>query len=271
MAERIQKALAGLGLGSRREIEGWIAAGRVRVDGRVARLGDSLSGGERVTIDDHAVDTCRLGRIRRRVLRYHKPSGIVTTRSDPEGRPTVFQDLPRLGSGRWISVGRLDINTSGLLLMTTDGQLADRLMHPGTGVEREYAVRVRGAVTGEIVERLTSGVPLEDGVARFERVSAGGGEGANRWYHVVITEGRNREVRRLWESQGLTVSRLIRVRYGPLKLPPWLKAGRWEEVRGEELRTLYVAAGLEPPKMAEEKPRRRGERRAGRARRRVAR
>jgi 23S rRNA pseudouridine2605 synthase len=271
MAERIQKALARLGLGSRREIEGWIEAGRLRVDGRIARLGDSIDGGERITVDGREIDTSRMDRVRRRVLRYHKPSGEVTTRSDPQGRPTVFEHLPRLGAGRWISVGRLDINTSGLLLMTTDGQLADRLMHPAGGIEREYAVRLRGEVTPGILERLAQGVELEDGPARFDSVFAAGGEGVNRWYHVVITEGRNREVRRLWESQGLTVSRLIRVRYGPLRLPPWLKAGRWEEVQGDELSALYAAVGLEAPVTLKKRLPRRGQRRAGRARGRVAR
>jgi 23S rRNA pseudouridine2605 synthase len=271
MSERIQKRLAALGLGSRREIEGWIASGRVRVNGKLAILGESLQGDERVTLDGREIDLGGVRGPRPRVLRYHKAAGTVTTRSDPEGRATVFQDLPSLRRGRWISVGRLDLNTAGLLLMTTDGQLADRLMHPSSRIEREYAVRVRGEVTASVIERLTSGVVLEDGPARFQRVISAGGTGANRWYHVVIAEGRKREVRRLWESQGLTVSRLIRVRYGPQRLPPWLRPGKWEEVTGAELSALYGAAGLAAP--SRPKPASRGRRRRapGRTGRRVAR
>jgi 23S rRNA pseudouridine2605 synthase len=271
MSERIQKRLAALGLGSRREIEGWIASGRIRVNGQAARLGDSLQGDERVTLDGREIDMGGIRGLRPRVLRYHKRAGTITTRSDPEGRPTVFQDLPVLARGRWISVGRLDLNTAGLLLMTTDGQLADRLMHPSSQIEREYAVRLRGEVTAPLIERLTSGVVLEDGPARFEKVKPAGGTGVNHWYHVVIAEGRKREVRRLWESQGLTVSRLIRVRYGPQRLPPWLRPGKWEEVTGKELSALYAAAGLTAPSSGRPASRDRHRRAPGRTGRRVAR
>lgn len=218
---RIQKRLADAGLGSRRAIEGWIAEGRVRVNGRVAQLGDRVTDRDVVQVDGRHV---RLGESASgsglpRVLIYHKPAGEVCTRSDPEGRPTVYDALPPAGRGRWIGVGRLDVTTSGLLLFTDDGELANRLMHPSHAIEREYAVRLRGELDGATAERLLAGVELEDGPARFLDIREGGGTGANQWVHVVLCEGRNREVRRLFESQGLDVSRLIRVRFGPLGLP----------------------------------------------------
>ncbi|MGI8738162.1 MAG: 23S rRNA pseudouridine(2605) synthase RluB [Gammaproteobacteria bacterium] len=243
MKERLQKLLAREGLGSRREIEGWITAGQVKVNGHVAQLGDRAGDGDRVRVRGKPV---RLSRhVRPRVIAYHKPQGELTTRKDPAGRPTVFARLPYLHAGRWIAVGRLDASTSGLLLFTTDGALANRLMHPSCGVEREYAARVRGEISTEVLGRLQQGVILDDGPARFETVLEAGGGGANRWYHVMLREGRNREVRRLWDSQNVTVSRLIRIRYGSLTLGRWLRPGRWRELAADELRTLYGQAGLD--------------------------
>ena len=181
------------------------------------------------------------------MIAYHKPVGELVTRDDPEGRPTIYAALPKIQAGRWIPVGRLDINTAGLLLLTTDGTLAHRLMHPSGGVEREYAVRVLGEVTVEQRRQLTTGVQLDDGPASFEQVVEAGGEGANRWYHVVLKEGRKREVRRLWEALGHTVSRLIRVRYGPVRLARELRPGTWRELRTSERAALYRSVGLEPP------------------------
>jgi 23S rRNA pseudouridine2605 synthase len=256
MTERLQKLLARLGHGSRREIERWIGEGLVTVNGRVAQLGDQAGPDDKVAIRGKVVPLNVAPKTR--VIAYHKPDGELTTRKDPEGRPTVFDHLPRLRNGRWIAVGRLDYNTSGLLLLTTDGELAARLMHPSTEVEREYAVRILGEVTPEMLRQLTTGVDLEDGPARFETLRDAGGAGANRWYHVTLREGRNREVRRLWEAVGLTVSRLTRVRYGPVALGRILRAGRWRELEPGEMGALYQAAGLDwrPPKPRPEDRRR---------------
>ena len=224
----------------------WVAEGRVRVNGRVAAAGTRIRAGDRVRIDGRrvhvppAAETCRL-------LLYHKPPGEVTTRRDPEGRRTVFERLPRLRSERWVAVGRLDINTSGVMLFATHGELAHRLMHPRYRLEREYAVRVLGRVDEETLRRLERGVDLDDGPARFLRVGEEGGEGANRWYRVVLEEGRNREVHRLWESQGVRVSRLIRVRFGPVHLPSGLRAGAFMDVPARERATLFEAVDLEDP------------------------
>jgi 23S rRNA pseudouridine2605 synthase len=245
MSERLQKVLARAGLGSRREIEGWIQAGRIKVNGVTAELGVQVDGGETISIDGKTVALAPPEATR--VIAYHKPLGEITTRSDPEGRPTVFDNLPRLEQGRWITVGRLDISTSGLLLLTNDGELANRLMHPSRQLEREYAVRVFGEVDGLILNALLEGVELEDGPARFSSVRDAGGSGANRWYHVVLGEGRNREVRRLWESQGVQVSRLIRVRYGPIELGRRLPAGTWRDLVPAELAALRDAAGMPHP------------------------
>ncbi len=242
--EKLQKVLARAGYGSRRELEAWIEAGRVKVNNRVASLGDRVSARDRIAVDGKPVQQARLKERRSRVLVYHKPVGEVCTRADPEGRDTIFQHLPRLASGRWITIGRLDLNTSGLLLVTTDGELANRLMHPSHRVEREYAVRVLGEVSPETLKRLKEGVELEDGPAHFDVVAKAGGEGANQWYHVVLREGRNREVRRLWESQGVQVSRLMRVRYGPVSLPRGQKPGRWEDLPDEAVNALRESVGL---------------------------
>ncbi|ABM61367.1 23S rRNA pseudouridine(2605) synthase RluB [Halorhodospira halophila] len=266
--EKLQKVLARAGLGSRREMEAAIQAGRVRIEGRTAKLGDRARPRDHVELDGRTVQ--RVHREPpRRVLLYNKPEGEVTTRSDPEGRSTVFERLPRT-PGRWIAVGRLDINSQGLLLFTNDGELANALMHPSTGVEREYACRIHGEVTEEMVHRLVDGVELEDGPAHFEVVESGmpvdePQEGTNAWYHVIVTEGRRREVRRLWESQGVTVSRLIRVRYGPMVMPRDLRRGQLRELDEAGKRELYEHVGLTPPepvrRPAPQRRRRRGRKR----------
>ena len=258
--ERIQKWLAGAGLGSRRAIESWISEGRIRVNGTTATLGQRLTGREQVTLDGRPV-TLKVAAAPR-VLVYHKPEGEVTTRHDPEGRPTVFQGLPRLKGARWIAVGRLDVNTSGLLLFTTDGALANRLMHPSQQIQRSYAVRVLGEVSDAVLTRLQQGVQLEDGPAAFTSLTDEGGDGANHWYRVTLAEGRNREVRRLWESQGVMVSRLIRVGYGPIALPPGLRRGQSVELTAAQFAPLYQAAGIDlpvaPPEPARTRPGRPG-------------
>jgi 23S rRNA pseudouridine2605 synthase len=247
MQERLQKVLARTGLGSRRHMEELIRGGRVKVNGKIADLGQKVSGGERILIDGKPVKIGPEAPVGAEVILYHKPVGEVCSRGDPEGRTTVFSHLPRPRAGRWIGVGRLDISTAGLLLFTTDGELAHRLMHPSQEIEREYAVRVLGEVSDNVLERLTRGVELEDGVARFTAIEEAGGSGANRWYHVIIKEGRNREVRRLWESQGLTVSRLSRVRFGPVLLERGLRPGKSRPLTARELQQLYRAAGLKLP------------------------
>ncbi|WEM41462.1 23S rRNA pseudouridine(2605) synthase RluB [Photobacterium sp. DA100] len=239
MSEKLQKVLARSGQGSRREIELMIQQGRVSIDGKVAKLGDRLEDlSVNVRIDGHKIQLVSSSEEVCRVLAYNKPEGELCTRHDPEGRRTVFDRLPRLNGGRWVSVGRLDANTAGLLLFTTDGELANRLMHPSRCVEREYMVRVFGEVTEEMVRNLVKGVELEDGMARFEDVVYAGGEGMNHTFYVVITEGRNREVRRLWDSQGVTVSRLKRVRYGDIFLTKDLPRGGWMELELKEVNYL---------------------------------
>jgi 23S rRNA pseudouridine2605 synthase len=235
--QRLQKLLAGLGLGSRREIEGWIAAGRIAVNGVTATLGARARVQDRILLDGQPVKlTVEAGD--GAVLIYHKPAGEVTTRNDPQGRPTVFERLPPPPSGRWVVVGRLDTNTTGLLLFTTDGELANRLMHPSGEVEREYLVRVRGQPPPETLRKLTSGVMLDDGPARFEQVSARGASDGHAWFQVTLREGRNREVRRVWEAVGHEVSRLSRIRYANIELPRELKAG------AARLATVAEIAGL---------------------------
>lgn len=242
--------LAAAGFGSRREIEGWISAGRLSVNGRVARLGERISTADRVALDRRPLRLERAATERQRVILYHKLEGELTTRKDPEGRPTVFEALPRLRRSRWVSIGRLDFNTSGLLLFTNDGELANRLTHPAQEIEREYAVRVLGKITELQLSALTSGVRLDDGMAKFDALRDAGGDGANHWYHVLLSEGRKREVRRLWEAVGVTVSRLIRVRYGTVALPRQLPRGAWREATPDELQALLALAGTKPPAVA---------------------
>ena len=246
--QRLQKVLANAGLGSRREIEGWIKEGRIKVNGKPAQLGMRVLGNESITINGKPVAEKRLAAAPRYVIMYNKPEGELVTRSDPEGRKTVFDRLPPLQQGRWISVGRLDINSAGLLLFTTDGELANRLMHPAQAIEREYAVRVHGSVTDDMLKRLVRGVQLEDGKARFEEVVSSGGEGTNRWFHIVLMEGRKREVRRMWEAVGATVNRLKRVRYGPIILDSKVKVGTWRELEKPERKDLLRVAGLKDSK-----------------------
>lgn len=238
MSEKLQKILARSGLGSRREMEAYISAGRVNVDGKIAHLGDRVTASQVVRVDGHIVKLAAETEQVCRVIAYHKPEGEICSRTDPEGRPTVFDRLPHMRGARWIAIGRLDINTSGLLLFTTDGELANRLMHPRFEVEREYAVRVFGEVNDAIIQKLRTGVELEDGKASFKKVKATGGEGINRWFNVVLTEGRNREVRRMWESQGTVVNRLMRIRYGDILLPKHLPAGGFTECALDEVNYL---------------------------------
>jgi 23S rRNA pseudouridine2605 synthase len=241
-AERLQKLLAAAGHGSRREIEGWIDAGRVQVNGVTAKLGDRAGASDRIELDGQRL-ALKAPAVAPRVLLYHKPDGEMVTRSDPGGRPTVFERLPPIPGGKWVAVGRLDINTAGLLLFTDSGELANRLMHPRYEVEREYAVRVLGALRPEECRQLLAGVALEDGMARFDKLEPSGGEeGANRWYRVTLREGRNREVRRLFEALGRKVSRLLRVRYGPVELPRDLRPGRWLELDAESVAAIVKTA-----------------------------
>lgn len=248
MAERIQKVLARAGYGSRRQIEGWIKEGKVTRNGEVASLGDQISEGDRLKLDNKPLSPKRLWQQPQQVILYNKPVGEVCTRHDPEGRRTIYQSLPIPEQGRWVSVGRLDLNTSGLIILTTDGELANQLMHPSNEMDREYAVRVLGDVTPEMMQTLRDGVMLDDGKGHFADIQEAGGEGANKWFHVVIQEGRNREVRRLWESQGVQVSRLMRVRYGPIIIPNNLRMGHWSKLEGRDLDYLYEQAGMRPQK-----------------------
>nr|WP_028304820.1 23S rRNA pseudouridine(2605) synthase RluB [Oceanospirillum maris] len=243
--EKLQKVLARTGMGSRREMERLIETGEIAINGQKAKLGDRVSIHDRVTVHGRLVKLIAEEEVPRRVIMYSKPEGELCTRHDPQGRRTVFDRLPKLKGERWISIGRLDINTSGLLLFTTDGELANRLMHPSQQIEREYAVRVMGDVKPDHIKAMVEGVMLEDGSASFTDVQEFGGEGINTWFHVVIMEGRNREVRRLWESQGLTVSRLKRVRYGSIFLDKRARAGEWIELTQQEIDQLSEMAGLE--------------------------
>lgn len=243
MNERIQKLLALAGVGSRREVERWIADSRVTVNGVAAKLGDKATRFDEICVDGRKVNLEDAG-TSRRVLVYNKPVGEVCTRNDPEGRPTIFDHLPKVRGERWINIGRLDINTSGLMLFTTDGDLANRLMHPSSGIDREYAVRVRGEVDDAMIGRLKEGVLLDDGMAKFTDVKYFDGEGQNKWFHVVLMEGKNREVRRLWESQGVTVSRLKRVRYGCIFLPANVPVGTWVELGQREVNDLADLVGM---------------------------
>lgn len=244
MKERIQKILARAGYGSRREIERWVESGDILVNGQPASIGQAIDANDRVTLRGQRLYLEARLQTTPKVLMYNKPAGEVCTQHDPEGRKTVFAALPRIRAGRWVMVGRLDINTDGLLLFTTDGELANKLMHPSSGIEREYACRILGEVDADMLQRLQTGVELDDGMANFLSIRDAGGEGANHWYHVVLAEGRNREVRRLWESQGVKVSRLIRVRYGTMELPRYLRTGHHKELDVKEMRKLYALVGL---------------------------
>lgn len=264
--ERIQKLLARAGLGSRRQVESWIAAGRLTVNGVTPEPGTRISGKEKLCLDGKPLELPTGTVSRTRVIAYHKPVGVICSRKDPQGRPSCFDDLPKITGARWIAVGRLDINTCGLLLFTSDGELANKLMHPSSEVRRHYAVRVLGKPTDDQLQQLRDGVQLEDGLARFERISPGGGEGANRWFNVVLKEGRKREVRRLFESLGLKVNRLIRTHFGPVRLQRELKPGSSRELTPGETRALYEAAGLSPPATASAGSRGKSRRRARQSR-----
>jgi 23S rRNA pseudouridine2605 synthase len=251
--EKLQKVLARAGIGSRRDMEKLIGANRVTVNGKIAHLGDRVEERDRILVDGHPIALKAADERRARVLIYNKPEGEICSVRDPEGRPTVFDRLPALRGERWISIGRLDFNTSGLLLFTTDGELANALMHPSANIDREYLCRVLGEVDEDMQERLRRGVVLEDGIARFTDITSGGSrkeDSANRWFYVCLMEGRNREVRRLWESQDVKVSRLKRVRYGPVFLPGRLKQGQWEEMPLEQLAQLYAVGHLPVPALA---------------------
>lgn len=254
--EKIQKLLARAGIGSRRDMEKAIAEGRVTVNGRTASLGDRADPQDNLMIDGKRVQVAEVN-VAGRVLIYNKPEGEICSRQDPEGRRSVFESLPQLKGARWVSIGRLDFNTTGLLLFTTDGDLANALMHPSSQIDREYLCRVLGKVDETMLQRLLDGVLLEDGVARFTDIVDGGGEGANHWYYVALMEGRNREVRRLWESQEIQVSRLKRVRFGNVFLPSSLRQGQWAEMTAREVEEVYKLAGLAPPKPSKVKPRER--------------
>jgi 23S rRNA pseudouridine2605 synthase len=226
--QRLQKLIASAGLSSRRAVEQWIQDGRITVNGQLAKLGDRATAADDVRLDGRPLV---LGEATpRRVLIYHKPIGEVTTRSDPQGRPTVFESLPKLTSGRWISIGRLDVMTSGLLLFTTDGELAHQLMHPSNEIEREYLVQLRGRPTREVLDRLLKGVRLDDGPARFDSIKIEEAGDERTLVRVILHEGRNREVRRMWAAVGHEVLRLARVRYGPIELPRDLPAGKWQDL-----------------------------------------
>ncbi len=239
--ERLQKILSQAGLGSRREMERWIESGWVSVNGKPAQLGESFGAEDKITVKGKPIPNPLKVKQSTRILLYHKPVGEISSRHDPKFESTVFDHLPHLKQGRWVQVGRLDLNTSGLLIFTNNGELANQLMHPKHGLEREYAVRVHGRVTPEHIKNLEKGVQLDDGMAKFTRIVSRGGEGANSWYHVILNEGRNREVRRLWESQGLEVSRLIRIRYGILSMPRFLSRSQSYELTPKQV-TEFLAS-----------------------------
>ncbi len=233
--EKLQKIIAHAGLASRREAEKWIQQGIVSVNGTIAELGDRAKPHDKIRVNGKIIQTIGKEEFSRRMLAYHKPEGEICSRKDPEGRATVFDNLPVIKNSRWINVGRLDINTSGLMFFTNDGELANRLMHPSHQVLRKYSVRIRGQVTEDMLKQMIQGVELEDGIAVFESVSKGGGEASNQWYNVTLREGKNREVRRVWEYFELQVSRLHRIQYGDYELARSLKRGRWIELTPKEL------------------------------------
>ena len=245
--ERVQKVLAQMGIGSRREMERAIEQGKISINGQVAKLGDRVVPTDRVELDGRRILLPKGESQRIRVLLYNKPEGEICTRSDPEGRRTVFENLPKLKGERWIAVGRLDFNTSGLLLFTTDGELANALMHPSSVIDREYLARIQGEVDEDMKKRLIEGVELDDGIAKFTDVVDGEGKGTNRWFYCVVMEGRNREVRRLWESQGVKVNRLKRVRFGNVFIPSHVRVGQWIEMNDKEIRELCITANIPVP------------------------
>ncbi|GAA4364467.1 23S rRNA pseudouridine(2605) synthase RluB [Kangiella marina] len=254
-SEKLQKILANAGLGSRREIEKWIADGRVSVNGSIVQLGERATDKDTIRVDGRVIKIMPSEEVYTRVIAYHKPLGEVSTQKDPEGRPTVFDKLPRTSFGRWISIGRLDINTTGLLLFTNNGELAHRLMHPSYQVERKYAVRIHGEVTDEMLKNLKDGVLIDGDMCQFNYIQPGGGEGANQWYEVGLSEGKNREVRKLWQSQEVDVSRLIRIEYGPVELPKSLSRGRWMDLNEEQIKKVADLVQLEvKPRKAQPKP-----------------
>ena len=245
-SQKLQKMLAAAGLGSRREMETWIADGRVTVNGKVATLGTRIVAEDRVLLDKRPVRLTFEVELPR-ILIYHKPDGEIVSRDDPKSRKTVFDELPRVRNGKWIAIGRLDFNTEGLLIFTTHGELANRLMHPSFEVEREYAVRIMGELSQEQMQQMTAGIELDDGTAFLERIAEQGGEGSNRWYKVIIKEGRNREIRRIFEAMGMMVSRLIRVRFGILNLPPRIKRGQMLELEASQVAAILKWADLPVP------------------------
>ncbi len=249
--EKLQKVLARAGMGSRREMEKYIALGKVKVNGHVAKLGDRVTETDKIEFDGKKIRSTSKTAERTRVILYNKREGEICSKSDPEGRRTVYENLPRLKNGRWISVGRLDFNTSGLLLFTNDGELANTLMHPSSQIDREYLVRIQGEVDKDMMQRLRDGIMLEDGLAKFTDVQPGNNEEerhSNAWFYCVVMEGRNREVRRLWESQEVRVSRLKRVRFGSIFIPSHVRVGQWIELSESDIRSLYQTGGMEKPK-----------------------
>ena len=256
--ERLQKALASAGLGSRREMETWISEGRVQVNGEPAILGSKVNARDIIKVSGKRV-YLRFEDKRTRILIYHKAEGEIVSRDDPEGRDTVFDNLPKLRGSKWIAIGRLDFNTEGLMIFTTSGELANNLMHPRFEVEREYAVRVLGELSEEMIQKLLDGVELDDGPAKLQSLFVAGGEGANRWYRVIIKEGRKREVRRIFEHLGLTVSRLTRIRFGPISLPPQLRRGQKTELEDDVVAQILEWAEMAPsprrkPRITQGKP-----------------